>query len=595
MGGTSGLLRIKKDITFDDTTYPTAEIMDIQLDGVSILNKISPNSTLSIPWNHTSLSIKVMMREKDIFRKKMLRFNIIGLNNIYNIESYDHTLTLHSLPSGNYDITVSCTTQDGSWTLPISILTISVTPPWWRNPWFILSIALVIIGSIILIFMFSIKRKENKNMIERYSRPEMANIWTEENKYRAWLEVEILADEAWAELGEIPKEDVALIREKADFDIDRILEIEQQTRHDVVAFTRAVSETLGEERKWVHYGLTSTDVVDTAYGYLYKQANDIIRKDLENFLNIIADKAKEHKFTIMMGRTHGVHAEPTTFGLKLATWYSEMKRNIERFEHAAAGVEAGKISGAVGNFANIPPFVEKYVCDKLGIRAQEISTQVLPRDLHAEYFAVLASIATSIERMATEIRGLQKSEQREVEEFFAKGQKGSSAMPHKRNPIGSENMTGLARVIRGHMVTAYENVALWHERDISHSSAERIIAPDTTILIDYMLNRFGNIVKNLTVFPENMIRNMNSTFGLIFSQRAMLTLIEKGMTREQAYDLVQPKTAQSWDNQVDFKPLLESDPEVTSRLTQEEIDEIFNPVYYTKRVDEIFERIGLGD
>ena len=275
--------------------------------------------------------------------------------------------------------------------------------------------------------------------------------------------------------------------------------------------------------------------------------------------------------------------------------YSEMKRNIERFEHAAAGVEAGKISGAVGNFANIPPFVEKYVCDKLGIRAQEISTQVLPRDLHAEYFAVLASIATSIERMATEIRGLQKSEQREVEEFFAKGQKGSSAMPHKRNPIGSENMTGLARVIRGHMVTAYENVALWHERDISHSSAERIIAPDTTILIDYMLNRFGNIVKNLTVFPENMIRNMNSTFGLIFSQRAMLTLIEKGMTREQAYDLVQPKTAQSWDNQVDFKPLLESDPEVTSRLTQEEIDEIFNPVYYTKRVDEIFERIGLGD
>jgi len=269
-------------------------------------------------------------------------------------------------------------------------------------------------------------------MIERYSRPEMANIWTEENKYRAWLEVEILADEAWAELGEIPKEDVALIREKADFDIDRILEIEQQTRHDVVAFTRAVSETLGEERKWVHYGLTSTDVVDTAYGYLYKQANDIIRKDLENFLNIIADKAKEHKFTIMMGRTHGVHAEPTTFGLKLATWYSEMKRNIE----------------------------------------QEISTQVLPRDLHAEYFAVLASIATSIERMATEIRGLQKSEQREVEEFFAKGQKGSSAMPHKRNPIGSENMTGLARVIRGHMVTAYENVSLWHERDISHSSQQ---------------------------------------------------------------------------------------------------------------------------
>lgn len=433
------------------------------------------------------------------------------------------------------------------------------------------------------------------NMINRYSRPEMAAIWSEENKYRAWLEVEILADEAWAELGDIPKEDVAKIRANASFDIDRILEIEEETRHDVVAFTRAVSESLGEERKWVHYGLTSTDVVDTAYGYLYKQANDIIRRDLENFTNIIADKAREHKYTIMMGRTHGVHAEPTTFGLKLATWYSEMKRNMERFDAAAKGVEAGKISGAVGNFANIPPFVEEYVCGKLGIRPQEISTQVLPRDLHAEYFSALALIATSIERMATEIRGLQKSEQREVEEYFAKGQKGSSAMPHKRNPIGSENMTGLARVVRGHLVTAFENVALWHERDISHSSAERIITPDTTILINYMLNRFGNIVKNLTVFPENMKRNMESTFGLIYSQRVMLSLIEKGMTREEAYDLVQPKTAHSWDNQVDFKPLLEADEAVTSRLTQDEIDELFNPVYYTKRVDEVFDRIGLGD
>lgn len=430
-------------------------------------------------------------------------------------------------------------------------------------------------------------------MIERYSRPEMANIWSEENKYRAWLEVEILADEAWAELGEIPKEDVTKIRKKASFNVERILEIEKETRHDVVAFTRAVSESLGEERKWVHYGLTSTDVVDTAYGYLYKQANDIIRRDLHRFTEIVANKAREHKMTIMMGRTHGVHAEPTTFGLKLATWYSEMKRNIERFERVADGVEAGKISGAVGNFANIPPFVEEYVCEKLGIRPQEISTQVLPRDLHADYFATLALIATSLERMATEIRGLQKSEQREVEEFFAKGQKGSSAMPHKRNPIGSENITGLARVVRGHMITAYENVSLWHERDISHSSAERIITPDTTILIDYMLNRFGNIIKNLTVFPENMRRNMNSTFGLIFSQRVMLKLIEKGMTREQAYDLVQPKTAYSWDNQVDFKPLLEADEQITSRLSQKEIDELFDPMYYTKRVDTIFKRLGL--
>lgn len=432
-------------------------------------------------------------------------------------------------------------------------------------------------------------------MLERYTRPEMGKIWTDQNRYQAWLEVEILADEAWAELGEIPKEDVEKIREKATFDIDRILEIEAQTRHDVVAFTRAVSESLGDESKWVHYGLTSTDVVDTAYGYLMKQANDLIRKDLETFTAIIGEKAKEHKYTVMMGRTHGVHAEPTTFGLKLALWYSEMKRNIERFERAAAGVEAGKISGAVGTFANIPPFVEEYVCNKLGIRPQEISTQVLPRDLHAEYFASMALIATSIEKFATEIRGLQKSETREVEEFFAKGQKGSSAMPHKRNPIGSENMAGLARVIRGHMVTAYENVSLWHERDISHSSAERIIIPDTTILIDYMLNRFGTIVKNLTVFPENMKRNMNATFGLIYSQRVMLKLIDHGMTREQAYDLVQPKTAQAWDERRDFRPLLEADQTIMSTLSEKDLDDAFDYHHHLKQVDTIFARVGLGE
>lgn len=430
-------------------------------------------------------------------------------------------------------------------------------------------------------------------MLDRYTRAEMGEIWTDKNRFQAWLEVEILADEAWAELGEIPKEDVKKIRENASFDIHRIAEIEQQTRHDVVAFTRAVSETLGEERKWVHYGLTSTDVVDTAYGYLIKQANDILREDLKRFAQIIAEKAKEHKYTVMMGRTHGVHAEPTTFGLKLATWYSEMKRNIERFEHAAKGVEAGKISGAVGTFANIPPYIEEYVCTHLGIRPQEISTQVLPRDLHAEYFSAMALVATSIERFATEIRGLQKSETREVEEFFAKGQKGSSAMPHKRNPIGSENMSGLARVIRGHMVTAYENVSLWHERDISHSSAERIILPDTTILLDYMLNRFGNIVKNLTVFPENMKRNMDATFGLIYSQRVMLKLIDKGMTREEAYDLVQPKTAYAWDHQTAFRPLLEEDEKITSVLSSEDLDDAFDYQYHLRNVDTIFERVGL--
>ncbi|MDE6376815.1 MAG: adenylosuccinate lyase, partial [Ligilactobacillus sp.] len=374
-------------------------------------------------------------------------------------------------------------------------------------------------------------------MISRYTRPEMAAIWTDEKKFECWLAVELAADEAWAKLGHIPAEDVEKLKQNAKFDVDRIQEIEAVTHHDVIAFTRNVSESLGEEKKWVHYGLTSTDVVDTAYGYQLKQANDIIRKDLEDFTQIVADKAREHKNTVMMGRTHGVHAEPTTFGAKLARWYSEMKRNIERFDRAAKGVEAGKISGAVGTYANIDPFVEEYVCEKLGIRAQEVSSQILPRDLHADYMASLALIATSLEEFATEIRGLQKSETREVEEYFAKGQKGSSAMPHKRNPIGSENICGLARVCRGHMVTAYENVALWHERDISHSSAERIILPDTTILIDYMLDRFGRIVKNLTVFPENMKRNMDKTFGLIYSGRVLLKLIDTGLSREAAYDL----------------------------------------------------------
>ncbi|RPJ94536.1 adenylosuccinate lyase [Rummeliibacillus sp. TYF005] len=431
-------------------------------------------------------------------------------------------------------------------------------------------------------------------MIARYTRPEMGAIWTDENRYQAWLEVEILACEAWSELGEIPKEDVTKIRENATFNIDRILEIEKQTRHDVVAFTRAVSESLGEERKWVHYGLTSTDVVDTALSYQLKQANEILRKDIHNFIDIIAEKAKEHKYTVMMGRTHGVHAEPTTFGLKLALWYEEMKRNLQRFEAAAKTIETGKISGAVGTYANINPFVEQYVCEKLGLQAAPISTQTLQRDRHAEYIAALALIATSIEKFATEVRGLQKSETREVEEFFAKGQKGSSAMPHKRNPIGSENMVGMARVIRGHMLTAYENVSLWHERDISHSSAERIILPDTTIGLNYMLNRFGNIVKNLTVFPENMKRNMGRTFGLIYSQRVLLALIDKGLVREEAYDTVQPLTAKAWDEQIQFRELVEADEKITSYLSKEEIDDCFDYHYHLKNVDMIFERLGLN-
>ena len=431
-------------------------------------------------------------------------------------------------------------------------------------------------------------------MIERYTRPEMGAIWTDENRYKAWLEVEIVACEAWSELGQIPKEDVKKIRENASFDISRILEIEEETRHDVVAFTRAVSETLGEERKWVHYGLTSTDVVDTALSYLLKQANDILAADLDHFLEILKNKAIEHKFTVMMGRTHGVHAEPTTFGLKLGLWYEEMKRNIERFKHAAEGVRFGKLSGAVGTYANIDPQIEQLVCEKLGLNAAPISTQTLQRDRHAEYMATLALIATSVEKFAVEIRGLQKSETREVEEFFAKGQKGSSAMPHKRNPIGSENMTGLARLIRGYMLTAYENVPLWHERDISHSSAERVILPDATIGLNYMLNRFSNIVKNLTVFPENMKRNMTRTYGLIYSQRVLLSLIDKGMVREEAYDLVQPKATQAWEEGVQFRELVDAEDRITSVLSKEEIDECFNYEHHLKHVDTIFTRLGLN-
>lgn len=431
-------------------------------------------------------------------------------------------------------------------------------------------------------------------MIERYTRPEMGAIWTDENKYNAWLEVEILASEAWSELGEVPKEDVEKIRQYAGFSVDRILEIEEETRHDVVAFTRAVSETLGEERKWVHYGLTSTDVVDTALSYLLLQANKILRADIVRFIDILAEKAKAHKYTVMMGRTHGVHAEPTTFGLKLALWHEEMKRNLERFDAAAASVQAGKISGAVGTYANVDPFVEQYVCEKLGLTPAPVSTQTLQRDRHAHYLSTLALVATSIEKFAVEIRGLQKSETREVEEFFAKGQKGSSAMPHKRNPIGSENMAGLSRLIRGYMLTAYENVPLWHERDISHSSAERVILPDATIALNYMLNRFGNIMKNLTVFPENMKRNMDRTHGLIYSQRVLLSLIDKGMSREAAYDTVQPLTATSWDEQRSFKELVKANSTITSHLNEAEIDECFDYNYHIQKVDMIFERIGLA-
>ena len=430
-------------------------------------------------------------------------------------------------------------------------------------------------------------------MIERYSRKEMRDIWSEEAKFQAWLDVEILIDEAWSQLGEIPAEDVEKIKQNAKFSVDRILEIEQETRHDVVAFTRCVSESLGDEKKWVHYGVTSTDVVDTANGLRFKKADEILRQDIVNFMEILKENALKYKDTVMMGRTHGVHAEITTFGLVFALWYEEMKRNLERFDAAAADVEAGKISGAVGTFANIPPFVQDYVCEKLGIHSAAISTQVLQRDRHAHYFATLALIASCIEQMATEVRHLQRTEVREAEEHFNKGQKGSSAMPHKRNPIGSENMCGCARVMHGYMMSAYEDVPLWHERDISHSSVERIIAPDATELLDYILNRFGNILKNLTVFEDRMKENIWLTNGVIFSQRFMLKLVEKGWSREKAYDTVQPQAIKAWENNLNFRDLMEAQPEVTAVLSKEEIDDCFDPMYHVRRVDEIYKRVGI--
>ena len=432
-------------------------------------------------------------------------------------------------------------------------------------------------------------------MIERYSRPVMRNVWTEENKFAAYLKVELFASEAWSKLGVVPEEDIKKLWDNASFSIPRIYEIEQQTRHDVVAFTRAVSETLGEERKWVHYGLTSTDVVDTANGYLIKQANDILHQDLTEFLEVLRKQAIRFKSQPCIGRTHGIHADITSFGLKWVLWYAEMKRNIERFERAAADVECGKMSGAVGNFANIPPFIEEYVCEHLGINHALVSTQVLQRDRHAYYMATLAVIASSLEQMALEIRNLQRTEVHEVEEAFGKGQKGSSAMPHKRNPISSENICGCARVMRGYMATFAENVALWHERDISHSATERIILPDATMLLDYMLNRFKGILENIVIFPDQMLANIYRTKKVIFAQRVMNALIERGFVREEAYDTVQPIAMRAWGEGLDYQELLAENEKVMSYLTREELDACFTLDYYFSQVDYIYKRNGIEE
>lgn len=430
-------------------------------------------------------------------------------------------------------------------------------------------------------------------MISRYSRKKMANIWSLENQFQSWLEVELAACRAWSKLGKIPEEDVDKLYENASFEVERIKEIEKETKHDVVAFTRSVSESLGDEKKWIHYGLTSTDVVDTANGYRLKQANEILRKDIQHIIEVLAEKAEKYKYSVMMGRTHGVHAEPTTFGMKCALWYAEMKRNLERFERAAHDVEFGKMSGSVGTFANIPPEVESSVCEELGLSAAPISTQTLQRDRHAAYVSTLALIGSTMEKMAVEIRHLQRSEVREAEEYFDEGQKGSSSMPHKRNPVSSENICGCSRVLRGFVVTAYENIPLWHERDISHSSAERIILPDATILLDYMLNRFSGVIEKLMVYEERMEENIYLTYGLTFSQRVLHMLIDQGMSREKAYDTVQPLAMQAWREKKMFRELVEADETVQTNLSDEDIDDAFNLDHHTQNIDTIFERVGL--
>ncbi len=427
-------------------------------------------------------------------------------------------------------------------------------------------------------------------MIERYGRDVMRDVWTEENKFRAYLKVELLAAEAWRELGVVPAEDVEKLNANATFNIDRIKEIELQTRHDIVAFTRAVSESLGEERKWVHYGLTSTDVVDTANGYLFTQANAIIEDDLKRFAEVLKKQARRFKYTPCIGRTHGIHADITSFGLKWVLWHEEMQRNIKRFAEAARGVEVGKISGAVGNFANIPPFVQDYVCEHLGIASANISTQVIQRDRHAYYMATIALIGATLEQMAMEVRNLQRTEVHEVEESFGKGQKGSSAMPHKRNPISSENICGCARVLRGYMMTTYDNVALWHERDISHSATERILMPDATILLDYMLNRMMGILENLVVFEDRMKQNIYMTNGVIFAQRVMNALIDKGFVREKAYDTVQPIAMRAMAEGAAYQDLLAQNPVIREMLTPEELAACFTLEYYMKNVDYIYDR-----
>ena len=430
-------------------------------------------------------------------------------------------------------------------------------------------------------------------MIKRYSRPLMTELWEDKAKFNQWLKVELAVCEVYYEQGMITQTEMEALR-KASFNIDRIYEIEEDTKHDVVAFTRALSETLGEEKRWIHYGLTSTDVVDTAQGLIIKEANKILRDDLDKLLIVLKKKALQYKNLACMGRTHGVHAEITSFGLKFALWVDELNRQINRFELASSELEVGKISGAVGNCLYTGVDLQDRVCEIIGLNKSMISTQVLQRDRHAYYLSVLALIGATCEKISLEFRHLQRTEVREVEEGFSSKQKGSSAMPHKRNPISFENICGLSRVLRGYMSTSFEDIALWHERDISHSSVERIILPDATILLDYMLNRLTRLIDNLTVFEENVRRNIELTHGVIFAQRVMTYVIEhKNISREKAYDLIQPIAMQAWNQQVDFKMLLLNHKEVEAYLNHEEIESCFTLEFYLKEVDSIYKRVGL--
>jgi adenylosuccinate lyase len=428
-------------------------------------------------------------------------------------------------------------------------------------------------------------------MIERYTRKEMARIWEPENRFRIWLEIEVLACERQAELGVIPQEAVTVIRQKGDFDISRIDAIEAEVKHDVIAFLTSVAEYVGPEARFIHQGMTSSDVLDTCFSVQLTQAADELLVDLDMVLDAIRQRAYEHKDTVCMGRSHGIHAEPITFGLKLAGWYAEMDRNKKRLLAARENIATGAISGAVGTFAHIDPTVEEYVCAKMGLVPEPVSTQVIPRDRHAEYFCTLAIIASSLERIAVEIRHLQRTEVLEAEEFFSKGQKGSSAMPHKRNPILSENLTGLARLVRAFAVPAMENVALWHERDISHSSVERNIGPDATVTLDFALRRLHGLIRNLVVYPQNMLKNLNQMRGLVFSQQILLALTQAGVSREDAYRLVQRNAMKVWEEGKDFLEELLADAEVLGALGEEQIRATFDLNYHLKHVDTIFKRV----